>query len=222
MTESTETKIRAALAQLDPKDDKHWTSDGAPRMDAVERLVGANVSRGDVRSAAPRFSRENPVLEDAPVSDPAPVEEDDPVLAEGPVEEDELEPAEDHRLDEPMDELEKALLEAQAEHDEAVRAAAAAKARVDQARSKVDEVIATREAGVSPNANMESIQQYLQRQKELREARGMARRVLAEGGISEEILRQLTGHAPIDQAMARKRARGTERPNRAVNPPGWE
>lgn len=52
-------KILDALSQLDPLDDDHWTSDGAPRMDAIEAIVGdKSITRKDIVNAAPDFNRE--------------------------------------------------------------------------------------------------------------------------------------------------------------------
>lgn len=52
-------KILEALKQLDPLNDDHWTSDGAPRMDAVESIVGdKSITRKDIIDAAPGFNRD--------------------------------------------------------------------------------------------------------------------------------------------------------------------
>ena len=56
-------QIREALALLDPSDDSHWTGQGLPAMDVVRELVGEPVTRGQVKEAAPEFSRENRSLE---------------------------------------------------------------------------------------------------------------------------------------------------------------
>ncbi len=50
--------IKEALATLDPADDAHWTSDGMPRMDVLQKLTRApDLSRTQVVNAAPDFSR---------------------------------------------------------------------------------------------------------------------------------------------------------------------
>lgn len=52
-------KILEALSQLDPLNDDHWTTDGAPRMDAIEAIVGdKSITRKDIVNAAPDFNRE--------------------------------------------------------------------------------------------------------------------------------------------------------------------
>lgn len=52
------TKILAALAQLDPTIDDHWTADGAPRLDVVAALSGEKVTRAEVTNADPEFNRD--------------------------------------------------------------------------------------------------------------------------------------------------------------------
>lgn len=50
--------IKEALAALDPSNDKHWTGDGMPRMDVVQKLTQRpDLSRTEVTNAAPDFSR---------------------------------------------------------------------------------------------------------------------------------------------------------------------
>lgn len=51
-------KILNALNQLDPRDDKHWTEAGLPRMDVIETLISENVTRKQVDEALPGFSRD--------------------------------------------------------------------------------------------------------------------------------------------------------------------
>lgn len=70
-----------ALLELDPENPNHWTSDGLPKVDAL-RFATANPSltRDDITTAAPLFTRDNRVLEELePVE---PVKSADPVLHE--------------------------------------------------------------------------------------------------------------------------------------------
>lgn len=53
-------KIIAALKSLDPSNSDHWTSEGAPRIDAL-KIEG--IKRADITAAAPHFSRDNPAIE---------------------------------------------------------------------------------------------------------------------------------------------------------------
>lgn len=51
-------QILAALRQLDPANDNHWTADGSPRLDTVKLLAGgAALTRDQVTQAAPGYSR---------------------------------------------------------------------------------------------------------------------------------------------------------------------
>lgn len=51
-------KILNALLQLDVGNDDHWTSDGLPRMDVIEGIVGDKaITRQQVTAARPGFSR---------------------------------------------------------------------------------------------------------------------------------------------------------------------
>ncbi len=62
--------IFKALQDLDPKNDDHWTSDNAPRLDVLEKgatetsppLPG--VTRQHLRDVAPLFNRKNPTTPD--------------------------------------------------------------------------------------------------------------------------------------------------------------
>jgi hypothetical protein len=57
--EQTVAKIRAALAQLDPKNDAHWTDDGLPRTGVVQKLASdPNLTRKEIQEANPGFQRE--------------------------------------------------------------------------------------------------------------------------------------------------------------------
>lgn len=50
--------VRAALTQLDPTNDKHWTEDGLPREGVVRQFANdQNISRKDIQDAYPGFQR---------------------------------------------------------------------------------------------------------------------------------------------------------------------
>lgn len=70
-----------ALLELDPDNPNHWTSDGLPKVDAL-RFATANPSltRDDITTAAPMFTRDNRVLEEPESVEP--VKSADPVLHE--------------------------------------------------------------------------------------------------------------------------------------------
>lgn len=52
-------KILDVLKLVDIDNDEHWTADGAVRVDVVSELAGVDVSRADIASAAPTFTRAN-------------------------------------------------------------------------------------------------------------------------------------------------------------------
>lgn len=65
-------ELLTALAQLDPLEDEHWTTDGVPRLDNLATMLGVpTVTRAQLRAVAPEFTRENPKLPGA--VQPAPV-----------------------------------------------------------------------------------------------------------------------------------------------------
>ena len=69
--------IAAAVLELNPDRDEHWTADGKPAMDAVETLIGdASITREDVEEASPEASREWVRLQQAADADAPPA--DDP------------------------------------------------------------------------------------------------------------------------------------------------
>jgi len=50
--------ILDALKQLNPKNDEHWTNEGRPRIDAVERILGdSTITRARINEVAPDFVR---------------------------------------------------------------------------------------------------------------------------------------------------------------------
>lgn len=51
-------RLRKAVESLDAENDEHWTADGRPRVDAVEKAYGkAGVTRADVERVAPGLTR---------------------------------------------------------------------------------------------------------------------------------------------------------------------
>ncbi|MEE9160020.1 MAG: hypothetical protein V3U60_16745 [Gammaproteobacteria bacterium] len=52
-------QIAAAVRDLDPENDDHWTDAGLPAMKAVEDVVGTKaIKRADVEAAAPGWDRD--------------------------------------------------------------------------------------------------------------------------------------------------------------------
>jgi len=95
-----------ALKKLDPANDEQWTSDGMPRIEAVEKIYGEPVSRKQINDAAPDFNRE------LAVAAPPPEQPD----KEGPVDEDDFDKeylqlvGEIEEVDRQVDKLEKQRL----------------------------------------------------------------------------------------------------------------
>lgn len=58
-------KIIEGLRKLNVENDNHWTADGLPKIEALKFTVGPSVTREDVNSVAPGFTRSNPVIEEA-------------------------------------------------------------------------------------------------------------------------------------------------------------
>ncbi len=58
MTEDQNAKIRAALTQLDPSNNDHWTDDGLPKTGVVQRIAhDQTIKRQDIEAAMPGFER---------------------------------------------------------------------------------------------------------------------------------------------------------------------
>lgn len=74
--QKTNEEVLEAVHALDPQNDEHWTADGQPRLDAVENMLGGDVSRKQVTNAAPDFTRSVAQdLVDAPKDGEPPVDE---------------------------------------------------------------------------------------------------------------------------------------------------
>lgn len=63
--------ILEALRQIDALDDDNFTSDGSVKVDVVSKLVGRSVTRQDIISAAPKFNKQNPNVDEV-VNDTVP------------------------------------------------------------------------------------------------------------------------------------------------------
>lgn len=48
-----------SLAQLDPSNDEHWTTNGDPLLNVVKDIHGSAVTRAQINEAVPGFSRSN-------------------------------------------------------------------------------------------------------------------------------------------------------------------
>lgn len=209
--------IKAALAKLDPANDEHWTTDGLPRLDAIEALVGSAVARKDITNAAPEFTRgvAQSVVDEARDEETAgPTDEDDP-LGDGAASADpqspgsaqppegdasnadegndfetaEADPAERKAaLDAKIEQLENELIDFDA-------GMAKARAYREDLETRVTRLRDLRQQEFPPMSPAEAIQAYQQRELEKRAA--------ARGAMSA-----LT-KSPLDQSLtARRRPRG--------------
>lgn len=52
-------RLHQILRQLDPDNDAQWTSQGLPRLEAVEELMGESVTRKQLTEVDPEFTRES-------------------------------------------------------------------------------------------------------------------------------------------------------------------
>lgn len=53
----TDEEILAAIGDLDPYNDDHWTAKGQPGVEAVGEMLEAKVTRKDIERAAPNAAR---------------------------------------------------------------------------------------------------------------------------------------------------------------------
>lgn len=218
ISEQKATKIRAALTQLDPAKDDHWTDDGLPRENVVRDFANdQSVSRKDIQDAYPGFQRQaqkpaaevDPLTGEPPVSDEAkaayhlmrpPTEgeglglDTDPAKNTGDYMSDE-----EVRvvLEQRVKDAEQGIADAQANVRAANQAVIDAQAKLRQVKDDL-----TRE--FPPLTQAQNIKQYI--------ASEMALRAAAHGvGPSP------SGIAPgsqIDAAMQRSNSRGWRRPSR--------
>lgn len=216
--------IKEALASLDALDDEQWTQDGAPKTEVVSELVGHKVSRAEIIEAAPKFSRENMVVEDEEANDKKEPEvkteieetvidnsvletfaEMDPMLPE------ELAANVLSKID-PMqlESVEKLLIEQ-------IAVSAAKQKEIDEMNRRLKLSLATTRLWIKqlvPDMNnQQAIQEYIKRSQANRATKNAAVQQIL-GGAKLSDLVKLDPRAAIDRAFARKTARGGNRPTR--------
>lgn len=217
--------IKEALAQMDVLDDEQWTQEGSPKTEVVSELVGSKVSRADITNAAPKFTRQNPVIDgiepeegkDDAVQQEAQAEEvidtsvlesyleGEPMLPEAFVEKilkliplDQLETLQNFLI-----EQQSALEDQQRQLDEVKRRV---KFNLSYTRSYIKQTI-------PDMSNQEAIRAYINRSQEQRAQKAeMIKQAL--GGLKPSDLAKLDPRAAIDKAFARKTGRGGQRPTR--------
>lgn len=240
-------QILAALRQLDPLNDDHWTANGDPRIDAVKGLAGPDVpvDRQLIVNAAPGLTRstagqsESTPPEETPKVDPEIEEIDEFALV------DDTEGSDDNDATSVLlgkvhseivnDLLYKSLAEGEGLTDqqlfivmgelsvEDLKLLVLATERVEKLHREMVERCTTqaknfqRMSAITRNklnvlvpekSNGAAIRDYLESQNKAR-MNAAQQRTMVLRNIS---LKDLNPLSQLDQAMARKTARGTERP----------
>lgn len=213
--------IKEALASLDALDDEQWTQDGAPKTEVVSELVGHKVSRAEIIEAAPKFSRENMVLEDDDKKEPEVKTETEETVIDNSVLEAfaEMDPMLPEELAakvlskiDPMqlESVEKLLIEQ-------IAVSAAKQKEIDEMNRRLKLGLATTRLWIKqlvPDMNnQQAIQEYIKRSQANRAAKNSAIQQIL-GGAKLSDLVKLDPRAAIDRAFARKTARGGNRPTR--------
>lgn len=214
----TNEEILEALLGLSPGNDEHWTADGLPRLDAVENLLGASVTRKQLTNAAPDFNRAmaQSVVDEAtsqgdaeqPDADTAepdadPQSSEDPgatdtatVDAGGP---DDFDPLAEGPGDE-EDMLDAAVQEAQDRVSAVQRALEQGKLALAEAEQALADAAKAKNSAFPPLSAAEAIQQF---QRSEHEKRAAARGVVL-GSVA----------SPIDAALkARRTNQGRRTPD---------
>lgn len=225
-------KIVAALAQLDPKNDNHWTDEGNPRMDTVKLFAGdSTITRDAVTAAAPGFSRANftlpddkaagssaPAVSGAGSGEPAAGE---PAASASPTGGDNAEDVSGDPGDtdpEPQSPTpqpqQSAVAAAFSETQQRLKDAAAAKTKADQEYAKAivahDASIVAVEA--KPTTLATALSEYFA-QIDRSNARKVEKLIEAQELRKAGFDVKADVRARIDKAMERKRTRGATRPN---------
>lgn len=206
----TNEEILEALLGLSPGNDEHWTADGLPRLDAVENLLGASVTRKQLTNAAPDFNRamaqsvvdeaasqgdtEQPGADKAepdvdPQSPEVPGETDTVTVDLG--EPDDFDPLAEGPGDEEA-ELDEAIQEAQDRVSALQRALERDKLALAEAEQALANAIKVKNSAFPPLSAAEAIQQF---QRNEHEKRAAARGVVLGPVVS-----------PIDAALKARRA----------------
>lgn len=195
------TTILEALEELDQDNDAHWTMDGAPRLDALEEILGHQVSRKEVIDVSPKFMRQPTAPSEEPevateATPEAPIDKEDEANdetdppstnaePESPVEDVEA-PKEPEAIDPPtnfrqaleliagnMELLQEALAEGTEQMLRAQREATEARARADELANMVNTINRKIEhlTKSDPNHNTAGIRAYIDQQNKNRMAR---------------------------------------------------
>lgn len=209
-----------ALLSLDPKDDTHWTDDGLPSAQAVSKLAGRTVKRNEITDADPKFTREL-ASGVKPVEQPKLAEEAAPKIEGATVKPQEPEPVNQGEsaevrvgLEGQIAELEAKLITKQAVVADHKRQMDEAQREADIVNAQLSELVVKRDAMPGHHANQKGILDYIAKQNELRLEKHKHTMALRAAGFTAKDF--LGAKSPLDNAMARKNTRGTQRPNLAA------
>jgi hypothetical protein len=200
MAGKTNEEILEAVKSLDPANDEHWTSDGLPRLDAVENLLGAGVTRKQVTNAAPDFNRGHAqsLVDDAHDEETAGPTDEDPDNADAPEdadteadplslgdqdetddasaaddEDDDTDPLAEGPGDE-LDDLDDAVNKAQERVDMIRQGLEKGKVMLGDAEADLQKAVDAKNAAFPPLSQAEAIQQFQRNELAKRaEARGI-------------------------------------------------
>ena len=215
---STPEQIVEALRSLDVANHDHWTSDGHPRMDVLQELVGdPSLTRKRVNEASPNFTRSTADgLPDAPglspateqgalaapvLEDPAPADDDAPAPAdEDPAQED---------TSEEEDELTTQLADVDARLAEAQKGMSALQREAHELNAARDRLIEERDRQRTPHDDQVERMHFIRSQAELRRARAGERSLVREMELNA---RGLASSSTLDQSMATRPGHGHGRP----------
>ena len=176
------TEILEALKNLSTEEESHWTMEGMPRLDA-RPLVNLNITRKELNTIAPDFSRTTPTLPEEPKTEPVP---------ETSVEEATF----DNDTPSELEKIEQQLGELYTLQDSLNQDIDALRKRAVELTEKIN-VLTAKRTELSPKMNhAEMIRVYQESQRKLRERRmlGVAQLEQLAGGKLPAIL----GQAPID------------------------
>ena len=183
-----------ALETLNPENDDHWTADGAPKLSALETVMGEKVKRGEITKLFPLFTR----LISADNAALAKVEAEAALVeaAEAPVVEEDIGEA----LHDAVEQQEELLNMARADLDTAT-------IELGKAQERFAGALKARDDAFPPMTNTQNIRKFLDEQHRQR----IARFTHSDAFIRKADAAYLA-KAPVDKAFAAKRNRAAKRP----------
>ena len=171
--------IKDALAQLDVKNDDHWTTEGLPRLDVMKELIGEPVSRADVTSAIAGFSRKTPDVDaEKPEQTGSGESADSNVVNTDTDEADETETETEADEDASGEEV------AQVELDNARKGVNVAQQRLKKAQVVMDRFITAREQKANGGSHASTVQLFQASQAKQR-AEAVEKQIKLNKAISE-------------------------------------